>query len=300
MNAMISFCFGIVCIAVSNDIGGLTHIGWLSVICDILGGCLLIFGSKLYLDNKKTELQNKEEILIILNNLSKNILTTNDMQNINDRLDKISDVRKEMLGGLSTRFEIIEGYFSYVKENIEKADSMNKVQVIKLLECIEKLNNDTDESLKKIETLLVEHNEIENELHNAISNVTNTMENISEKEIKHIDNLDNDVKKIPTEILEILENCVSRMNNQCEAVMSRFEYLSDDLEEMEKKINNTFIKIMEEIQDYNTDCNENMTEEIKKLSGQYEQFMKISKEMIQQMTLMSESDFEIMKDLLNG
>lgn len=57
--------------------------------------------------------------------------------------------------------------------------------------------------------------------------------------------------------------------------------------------------MLRELSDSLDNNNEEVTEHIETLSNQYEKFEKLVEKMIQQMNLMSESDYEVLKGFLN-
>ncbi len=72
--------------------------------------------------------------------------------------------------------------------------------------------------------------------------------------------------------------------------------MSEDIEEQETKRTEKYKSIM----DTTETSNEEMIEEIKKLSGQYASFEKMINTIVENMSHMAEEDIKVMKGFLNG
>lgn len=303
MNAIVSFCAGIMLIAVSNDLSAAIQLEWIAIICDILGGCLIGVGCKLYADAKKTDLKNKEEILANLHELSNKTFTPDDLKDISSQLTDICSKTGEILAQISAKLAADEQSDNSVQMHMTEIEKFQKQQIVASDKCIETLKICTESTCKKTEELFAAYSEKSSALECALGEIRNVIKEASDKEIEHLDHLGMaaaEIKKLPPEILEMLDECVGSIKQQADMIASKLVYLSEDLESLEKKRTESFRRIMEEIRDCNSECNDALADEIKRLGSQYTQFELLCKEMIKQMTQMSENDYEIIKGMLNG
>lgn len=302
MNAIISLCIGIVCLAAGNDISELMQLAWISIICDIIGGCFIGLGCKKFSENKKQDSKNIERVILTLKELSDKIITENEWNYIKDKIDSVNDTQNKMLMELSSESQILEEYITTYKKSIIENNQLQETGIKKVTTSINELKDSMVETYKSAESLLSKQEQTVLKLRQDVDAIKTEIENSSDMEREHIDNLAHEleeIKRIPQEVLDMLDEYMEKINKQGEGIEERFDYLSDDLTELEKKRIDSLKKIMKQIQEYNEDCNNHVAEQIGKLCNQYEQFKDLSSEMIKQMTLMSQSDIEIMKGLLN-
>lgn len=298
MNAIVSICVGIILIAVSNDLSAVIQIEWIAIICDILGGGMVGVGCKLYIDSN-----NKKEILSNLNELSNKIITSDDLKDICSQLTNICSNSSEILAQISAKLEADEQLDNYAKTHMTEIEKIQKQQIKTIDKCVETLKLCTENTCKKVEELFANNSEKLVVLECALDEIRNAINETSNREIEHIVNFGNvagEIKKLPPEILDLLDGYVGNIKEQADIISSKLVYLTEDLESLEKKRNESFSRIMNEIQDYNSECNDSLADEMKKLGNQYTQFELLCKEMIKQMTQMSENDYEIIKGMLNG
>lgn len=303
MNAIVSFCAGIIFIVISSDLGATMQLQWIAIICDILGGSLIGAGCKFYMDLKKADFKNREEILINLKELSNKILTPNDLKDIGSQLTDICSNSSEIMAQISAKIAVDEQSDNYFKTHMAEIEQLQKQQIGTIDKCVETLKICTESTCKKVEKLFDINSIKLAALGCALDEIKNVINETSNREIEHIDNFGNateEIKKLPPEILDMLDECVGNIKEQAEIISSKLGYLTEDLEFLEKKRNESFSRIMNEIQDYNSECSDTLADEMKRLGDQYTQFELLCKEMIKQMTQMSENDYEIIKGMLNG
>lgn len=288
MNVIVNLCIGIICIAISHDIGVIVHIVWLPLLCDVIGGIFIAVACYFYFQIKKTDINNQK--VERENLLSKFIEIEQTLKQANELLEKnYSNAMEETNEIKNIVPEIIETIKNTSDSEINHIQSVNNL----IKEMQDTNNKEQREHVEKIIKQLIILKQTQDKYIGLFEkNTSLELDTLNEQlDILH---------KLPTNVLDIIEEYTKNINNQIEDMLTTVEDLTMDLNELENRRKDSFDKIMKNIEDHNTDCNDNLTQHIKALSDEYKQFERLSKEMIQQMTLMSQSDYEVMKGLLNG
>lgn len=306
MGTIISFFVGIVFIAAGNNISSLVNVEWAGLVCDVVGGGLMILGAKLFIDSRKEDMKKRLEIINYLRDIAEKVMTFSQAENIKKQIDVLCENQnsfRDTLVGLDRHLAEIEE--RYQQNAYKNSDGERNAKLI--LSSLSELKNG-------IETLLGNmSNQVSSQLEKQVCEMQAVNQSIKDKgdiiykasktETEHIDNVAGKVElfnKLPIEILESADELIDKINKYIEDSSNKFEQLLDDLYESDKKRTDRSNKILNEIRDSNVENNEQIATQIGKLGEEYLQFQKIINSIVNQMTLMSEKDYEIMKGFING
>lgn len=306
MGTIISFFVGIVFIAAGNNISSLVNVEWAGLVCDVVGGGLMILGAKLFIDSRKEDMKKRLEIINYLRDIAEKVMTFSQAENIKKQIDVLCENQnsfRDTLVGLDRHLVEIEE--RYQQNAYKNSDGERNAKLI--LSSLSELKNG-------IETLLGNmSNQVSSQLEKQVCEMQAVNQSIKDKgdiiykasktETEHIDNVAGKVElfnKLPIEILESADELIDKINKYIEDSSNKFEQLLDDLYESDKKRTDRSNKILNEIRDSNVENNEQIATQIGKLGEEYLQFQKIINSIVNQMTLMSEKDYEIMKGFING
>lgn len=159
--------------------------------------------------------------------------------------------------------------------------------------------------IEKVEKQIKEVNSLNEKLtksNDEVNKIFSTIEKTSETEISKLENVIESVEgfgKLPVELLKSTEELSEKINAYMLNVTNEIKYLTQDIADQDKKLTKNINNTINEIEDIIEDNNEEATEQIKQLGQQYAQFEGLVEKLIQQMTLMSEKDYEVMKGFLN-
>lgn len=306
MAIIISFFIGVILIAAGSDIRVLTGIDWISLLCDAIGGCLMAYGAKLYFDTRQEDMKGRTLIIKNLENIDEKVMTSSQAEyiqtqlcSINDNLEKVNDAN-EMLEKRLMEFEKLYQSNAYTNE-----DGKEDVETIK--NCMYELKESIERFAEKV--LQDTNGQVENQIeemraiNQSVKDNSKAMRQISQKEIDQIERLSNKIElinKLPAELSEMIDELIEKINDYVEYSTEKIEQLSEDLQDLDEKRTNNFNKIIKEIRESNEVKNDHIADQICKLSEEYSKFEDIVNNIVKQMTLMSENDYEIMKGFLNG
>lgn len=338
MIAIICFFVGLILVVSGEEISLLTHISYLSLVCNIVGCSLMGYSTFVFWTRRNNETQCRNSILERINKLLDKMPGNVEyeqgielIQILCDRQNQCKDLVEELCGALKSFTEY------YVKNSPSNESLQSNVDafIIELLEIKKTIGESNNIISKTIET---QSNELKtlgciidshgnSELEN-IKSLQSQMEKLQrgthedsilcneslgkiERSIKHsceeeAEKLDELLKviagmiHIPQEVSEQIERLIVVANNYTTNLTTKIEYLSEDLEEQDLKRMKNFDRMLDELRDYCEGNNEEIMEQIKVLSQQYLQFEKTVDVIVKKMTTMAESDIEVMKGFLNG
>lgn len=137
----------------------------------------------------------------------------------------------------------------------------------------------------------------------AVVSVKEVVEKASGAEIAKFENVVEAVgglDRLPRALMENTDELSKKMDSYLSCVTKEMEYLVQDIGAQDKKRTADSKHMFQEIADSLEEYNEDVAEHIMGLAQQYVQFEKLAENLIRQITLMSEKDYEVMKGFLNG
>lgn len=298
MGIIISFCIGIILITVSNDIGDILQFIWVSPTLDVLGSIMISISIYLYMEQKKKDNLIKSEQLEVLKYISENIVTEKNFTGLIQQLNELKLTSER----LSQNQIAISDKLKEFKELYDsKAYSKTEQKII-----IDNFSENIQNSIKTVNDLTskldIYHAEIVSIIKSISPKIVKSINNASNTEIKHIDEINklvNVLHELPKEMLETLDQYTKKVDEYVKTIVPQIDNLSYDLNDLETKRKKDFDKIMKEIQTTNENYNIEISKKIEELSGEYAQFKSLTDKIINQMTKMAESDYEIMKGLIH-
>ena len=247
---------------------------------NILLGILIlgIFGIYLVIviqnDEKKSEinefldclnkLYKKEDNIDILNNQNKEIEILKCLEN------KILDINNKIF---ALQRNILKNY-----EQVRQYEETNKEIEKETLEIL-KTNFEAQKTSKK---------EFIQLLNDYFSKNSQSQKNIQENIIK--------IGEMPEQLTLLINNLTDKLESKMKNEREIIEDLTKKIEVQIKKLMNSLRDLIDEI----SDSQDNVSEHTKQLAESYNNFEQFTKNIIEQMTMMTNKDYEFLKGFLNN
>jgi len=247
---------------------------------NILLGILIlgIFGIYLVIviqnDEKKSEinefldclnkLYKKEDNIDILNNQNKEIEILKCLEN------KILDINNKIF---ALQRNILKNY-----EQVRQYEETNKEIEKETLEIL-KTNFEAQKTSKK---------EFIQLLNDYFSKNSQSQKNIQENIIK--------IGEMPEQLTLLINNLTDKLESKMKNEREIIEDLTEKIEVQIKKLMNSLRDLIDEI----SDSQDNVSEHTKQLAESYNNFEQFTKNIIEQMTMMTNKDYEFLKGFLNN
>lgn len=337
MIMLISFFLGIVILISGDEIGSLVGYEYVSLICNVVGVCFMAYGVNGYLDGRREMLQCEKTVMDSLIDMSEKMVTASDVVTISEGLKTVCDnqikietalmnvgknVDKFMQTYTAATFSLeekkklvdisqsVSDIVSLVGTESNKLCLMVEEQIKEVLTLNNRLISFNDENNRNFdvihsEIVTMEKSVMDMDKRNAelLISQNEVVERASETECAQLEKVINTISglnTLPQKLMENTDELSEKINNYILGVTNEIKYLMQDIEEQEKKRTKSFNNILQEISDSTAEHNEEVAEHIMNLGQQYVQFEKLVENLIRQITLMSESDYEVMKGFLNG
>lgn len=335
---IIVFFAGLIVMVSGSSVSEACNITYLNLICNIVGGIMM--GSGAYCFIKEKEKKKDELILLAEKLVGKedqehemNVLVSIEtlLQEQSKVLSIIEEDQKRVIDIVGDSSEIADGvgtikasldnHFNLLKKEMnnlseknakgfEKLSGVTK-NVGQIIEAEKPLLNEAVETLHKDNVALVA--KTEDTLSQLIKNTADLLnivqlqatEVLGEKNtivefLKTIDQRIERLNILPREISESVDELIARFGDSISSIQNDYKNLAEDLDDQEKNRTKKFSLIMNEIRDNAEEYNEEMSEEMKRLSDQYTAFEKTIFAIVEQMSHMAEEDIKVMKGFLNG
>lgn len=272
LKLLIIFFTGTLLVISGNDAGALTGVDFLSIVCNFIGVILLAYSVKCYTDYTKYD-ERYVEICFGINEIS----------------TELQEIRKQ----LCHQSEISETLKHVTDMTADEVD-----QMIRTGKNLEKLLQYSEEELKnnkEMATQLVKQNEVSKELKKNTEINFDIITDKVDKLIKLIEKFE----KLPYILIEgtdkLGEKILEYVDNETELLNQLSQDIMDEQKKILKNFKNTSTYIAASIEESNAELLSHM----KTLGQQYMEFEKVTDEIIKQLTLMSQKDYEIIKDLMD-
>lgn len=206
---------------------------------------------------------------------------------ITEKLEDVIQICKLAAFSVEEKAKLM-GISKEINDNISFVNAESNKKLEGMHSEILKLNTTEIEFSKKNEEMLVD--------------LKNVLEKLSETEVaeckKILENM-NELKRLPQDVVINTNELMIKMNAYILSITREMKKLVEDIKEENKKITRDFNNAVEDIVTSVEEYNDGVSEEIKELGKQYIQFEKLVGNLIQEINLMSEKDYEIMKGFLN-
>ena len=215
----------------------------------------------LYCLNK---LYKKEDNIDILNNQNKEIEILKCLEN------KILDINNNVF---ALQRNILKNY-----EQVRQYEETNKEIEKETLEIL-KTNFEAQKTSKK---------EFIQLLNDYFSKNSQSQKNIQENIIK--------IGEMPEQLTLLINNLTDKLESKMKNEKEIIEDLTEKIEVQIKKLMNSLRDLIDEI----SDSQDNVSEHTKQLAESYNNFEQFTKNIIEQMTMMTNKDYEFLKGFLNN
>lgn len=292
MKKLCFFFSGFFLLVSANQFGEILNFNEISLLCNFCGVVLMMLGTKLYVDQMQVE---RSEFITELKSVSEKMITTEEYKKLEQYIENFLEIQENSQKIFLSIYENIADFQKQdsnfniqLNKDIEKI-LMCQTETQKVLESSIKTVGDRyekkfDENGLKIDALkklLEKESEINNEMMKEILSTMIQFQRIPEQMVMFSRELDEQVERYVSESRDQLESLVEAM------------------EEHDEKRTKGFDRMMRSLETYNQDECDDLMEKMEMLSREYENFEKVIKEIVSQMTQMSEKDYEIMRGLIN-
>lgn len=296
MKKYISLCLGLFLLfgnyAVS-DLINTDYSGYISLVF-VIAGAVLICIFLLDRLNEKEQKDNDrfEGISHLVSDIEKSVQDHHTEELILEQLVAISGClqhfEKEILERIDLKNQEIARHFSELEQEIDQQFSITGKMITQKV----------DEQKLKYEEMEQTFDRSMHELLNQM-NLSNQHLEKNNDVIKQLEVEVSQLDRIPRELYEIADELAGKMSEKLgeeEKLLKGLCYcIEDENKNLVNRLNKSMGEIVESLDDYAGDMRENMEQ----IAQQYAEFQKITDSVIQQLTLMSDQDYEIMKGLLN-
>ena len=241
-------------------------------------GILLLGSVGIYLfiilQKEEQKLENKE----ILNQL-------NELYKKEDNNDILENQTKEI--------ETLESLKNQIS-NVNKGVSNLKIEICKNQEEFKKYKQiDIDlekETLESIKESVLNYEKSKNE-------ITQLLKDYFEENSRSQKTIEENISKvgdIPEELTLLLSNLTNKLENKMKNEGELIEDLTEKIDSQMKKMLNSLTDLIDEI----SNSQDDVSEHIKKLTDSYNNFELITQNIVKQMTMMTNKDYEFLKGFL--
>lgn len=241
-------------------------------------GMLLLGSVGIYLfiilQKEEQKLENKE----ILNQL-------NELYKKEDNNDILENQTKEI--------ETLESLKNQIS-NVNKEVSNLKIEICKNQEEFKKYKQiDIDlekETLESIKQSVLNYEKSKNE-------ITQLLKDYFEENSRSQKTIEENISKvgdIPEELTLLLSNLTNKLENKMKNEGELIEDLTEKIDSQMKKMLNSLTDLIDEI----SNSQDDVSEHIKKLTDSYNNFELITQNIVKQMTMMTNKDYEFLKGFL--
>lgn len=241
-------------------------------------GILLLGSVGIYLfiilQKEEQKLENKE----ILNQL-------NELYKKEDNNDILENQTKEI--------EILESLKNQIS-NVNKEVSNLKIEICKNQEEFKKYKQiDIDlekETLESMKESVLNYEKSKNE-------ITQLLKDYFEENSRSQKTIEENISKvgdIPEELTLLLSNLTDKLENKMKNEGELIEDLTEKIDSQMKKMLNSLTDLIDEI----SNSQDDVSEHIKKLTDSYNNFELITQNIVKQMTMMTNKDYEFLKGFL--
>ena len=210
------------------------------------------------------KLYKKEDNIDILNNQNKEIEILKCLEN------KILDINNNVF---ALQRNILKNY-----EQVRQYEETNKEIEKETLEIL-KTNFEAQKTSKK---------EFIQLLNDYFSKNSQSQKNIQENIIK--------IGEMPEQLTLLINNLTDKLESKMKNEKEIIEDLTEKIEVQIKKLMNSLRDLIDEI----SDSQDNVSEHTKQLAESYNNFEQFTKNIIEQMTMMTNKDYEFLKGFLNN
>lgn len=223
MNAIISFFSGMAILMSGDEIGLLAGTYFGSLVCNILGSCIMAYGAKLFLDEAKEQWRHYNNIEKALSIINESILNST-TETVNQKKE------------IKSTFEL------QIKKVIDLNEQLNQMMKASLIQ-LESLYSEFE---KTNETIIT----VDNNNRNEIKSMSECMVNVTQDTIKQLEriiDLLEGFKELPNTLIENADNVYKSVKDYTADISTKLRYLTEDISDENMKQSNNFKKCFENL-----------------------------------------------------
>lgn len=313
MKIVIYIFWGLFLIISGGELKDLLRFNLMPLLCNIIG-CTLMGYALLMIWIEKNKLEDR--LFSDIRSLNEKLPSNNEFKQnfdiikaISERQEKIANYTCDLDGNIITLVNYIKekmhvtDLLVHIKEILETQNTENKSALMDLNKVIQKETEEIYKITAKIDELKTESKNRSKETNNIIEKIDNNVTTCADEELQSLasilEKLGN-MNKLPLEINSQIEKLIYGLNlnynNTVEKMDDCVKNSEEHIEELTTKMKKEFMKMIDDF----ADKNDEVVEELEKLSGQYEVFERTINGIVESMTLMSAEDRKFLEGLFNG
>lgn len=257
-----------------DEIASLLNYEYITLLCNIVGACLMAYAGKKYLDYKKEALLYEKNIQDGLTELSNKIATSSNVEELIKRLEIICNNQMKIE-------EFLEDTVSSADENINNITASLRSDFDHVNKNIQIISNDNKEMIVSA------RDEMSKKLDQEIAKLGQVIDSIDKFSI------------VPKALIEYSEQLSKKIESYISNTTEKIDNLTEDVSDENKKLAGNLKKQVNNLAELMESSQKEVSVHLNKLGAQYDQFEQLTKELIKQLTLMSDKDYEIMKGFLD-
>lgn len=274
MSVIINFFLGLAILISGDEIASLLNYEYITLLCNIVGACLMAYAGKKYLDYKKEALLYEKNIQDGLTELSNKIATSSNVEELIKRLEIICNNQMKIE-------EFLEDTVSSADENINNITASLRSDFDHVNKNIQIISNDNKEMIVSA------RDEMSKKLDQEIAKLGQVIDSIDKFSI------------VPKALIEYSEQLSKKIESYISNTTEKIDNLTEDVSDENKKLAGNLKKQVNNLAELMESSQKEVSVHLNKLGAQYDQFEQLTKELIKQLTLMSDKDYEIMKGFLD-
>ncbi|MGP1438565.1 MAG: hypothetical protein ACTTKH_05785 [Treponema sp.] len=313
MKIVIYIFLGLFLIISGGELKDLLRFNLMPLLCNIIG-CTLMGYALLMIWREKNKLEDR--LFSDIRSLNEKLPSNNEFKQnfdiikaISERQEKIANYTCDLDGNIITLVNYIKekmpvtDLLVHIKEILETQNTENKSALMDLNKVIQKETEEIYKITAKIDELKTESKNRSKETNNVIEKIDNNIKACADEELQSLVNilekLEN-MNKLPLEINSQIEKLIYGLNLNYNNIVEKMDICvrnsEEHIEELTAKMKKEFMKMIDDF----ADKNDEVVEELEKLSGQYEVFERTINGIVENMTLMSAEDRKFLEGLFNG
>ena len=291
MRSLIAIAVGAYILLSGNEIGVLVNVSYISLITNLVGVLLIVWGVKGLVEYNAAEMRKREQHYDTIKSMLEKISLDSQTRDIQKQLTQIYDeqlnymqISKNMMAVFGRIETVIrrtdESVFQIHQTNISQIEFLKKItQDIKSLE---------ETNTKDIEAVKLALKNMNHDLHMDYVEFKSRIEELERGKIMELKYF----REMPAHIMELEISFIDKIENKFTAAM-------DSMNESIGTIRCDNQSNINDIGDRFEDLTEDLKSNMNTLIEEYNQFKDFASSLVKQMTAMTENDLKVMEGFLN-
>lgn len=294
MRSLIAIAVGAYILLSGNEIGVLVNVSYISLITNLVGVLLIVWGVKGLVEYNAAEMRKREQHYDTIKSMLEKISLDSQTRDIQKQLTQIYDEQlnyMQISKNMMAVFERIETVIRRTDESVFQIHQTNISQIEFLKKITQDIKSLEETNTKDIEAVKLALKNMNHDLHMDYVEFKSRIEELERGKIMELKYF----REMPAHIMELESSFIDKIENKFTAAIDNMNKSIKPLSNIKTDVENMIIDMK--------DCMEELIEELednmKKLSEQYKQFEDFSSSLVKQMTAMTENDLKVMEGFLN-